>query len=790
MSAFFQWLVQDDWFFVSPLDWLIIIIPVSFVLYMGWYSRRYVVQVSDFLSAGRLCGRYLISIADIANALSIMGLVAYVEVHYRTGFALTFWQNLTMPLGIVLSLTGFVTYRFRETKAMSFGQYIEMRYSRKLRMFASALRSTSEVLANMIMPAVAGRFFIYYFGFPQHFTLFGCEFSTFNLLIITCLVIAIGIICMGGTLALVITDSIQGMICYPIMAVFVGFVLYKFSWNNEIVPVLTDRVANQSFLNPYDISELRDFNLFFVGVTLITTVINRGAWIGAGNTTSAKSPHEQKMAALLGAYRGSLMSLLYILIAVALITYFNHKNFATQAKEVRATISTQVSEGLFHSEHHKELKAKVQNVINNKGPIIHEIGKDAPLHENDNLDLQYLADIKQVIDTNSNDAPEVNASMYQQFRTLYFQMMTAVGMRHMMPPGLSGLFCLLLIMAMISTDDTRIFSAALTITQDVVMPFIKKPLTPVQHLWVIRAVAVSVGIIFYIGSTMMSQLDYINLFVSTMTAMWVGAGSMIMLGLYTRFGTTKGAWSSLLTSCGMALVYIGMKQNWTSLYAFLEKMNWLDGFTAIVQGISKPFEPIIVWRVNPYKCFMNAYEFNLIAVLTSLTVYIVVSKLTCKEPFNLDRMLHRGKYNLDNLNQTKSVWNLKTVFGKLIGVTPEYSFWDRVVAYSIFGYSIVYQFIGSFIVIVIWNLFQRWPVSWWSSYFVITSLIVPGIVTVIVTFWFGIGSVRDIIQLFRDLKTRKINYLDNGQVEGNMSLADKAELEALDADKKEESSEA
>ena len=67
-----------------------------------------------------------------------------------------------------------------------------------------------------------------------------------------------------------------------------------------------------------------------------------------------------------------------------------------------------------------------------------------------------------------------------------------------------------------------------------------------------------------------------------------------------------------------------------------------------------------------------------------------------------------------------------------------------------------------------------------------TSLLVPGAVTVIVTFWFGIGSVRDMIQLFRDLKTRKINYLDNGKVEGNMSLADKAELEALDADEKKE----
>ncbi|MBE6392283.1 MAG: sodium:panthothenate symporter, partial [Lentisphaerae bacterium] len=666
-------------------------------------------------------------------------------------------------------------------KAMSFGQYIEMRYSRKLRIFASALRSTSEVLANMIMPAIAGRFFIYYFGLPQYFKVFGIEFPTFNVLIILCLTMAIGIICMGGTLALVITDSIQGMFCYPIMAIFVGFVLYKFSWNDQIIPVLTDRVTNQSFLDPYDISELRDFNLFFVGVGLITTVVNRGAWTGAGNSTSAKSPHEQKMATLLGAYRGSLNSIFYILIAVALIAYFNHKDFAVQAKQVRDTISERVAEGLFHAEKHQDLRNKVIDSMHNKAPIIHNIGVDKPLDENANLDTIYLAEVKQAIDNNTVDSAEVNAGMYQQFRTLYHQMMTAVGMRHMMPPGLSGLFCLLMIMAMISTDDTRIFSAALTITQDVVMPFIRKPLTPTQHMWVIRAVAIGVGVFFYVGSTMMSQLDYINLFMSTMTTMWAGAGSMVMLGLYTRFGTTAGAWASLLTGCGMALGYIGMKQYWTSFYGFLRDMGWLDAFTSVIEGISYPFEPIVVWRVNPYKCFMNAYEFNLLVTVLSLLIYIVVSKLTCKEPFNLDRMLHRGKYNLDNINQAKSVWNFKTVFGKLIGITPEYTFWDRVVAYSIFGYSIVYRFLGTFVLIVVWNLFQRWPLEWWSGYFLVTSLLVPGLVTVIVTFWFGIGSVRDMIQLFRDLKNRKINYLDNGQVEGNMSLADKAELEALDA---------
>ena len=34
--------------------------------------------------------------------------------------------------------------------------------------------------------------------------------------------------------------------------------------------------------------------------------------------------------------------------------------------------------------------------------------------------------------------------------------------------------------------------------------------------------------------------------------------------------------------------------------------------------------------------------------------------------------------------------------------------------------------------------------------------------------------------MFRDLATREINELDDGRVEGNMSLADKAQLEAIE----------
>ena len=56
-------------------DWLIVIIPVAFVVYMGVYTRRYLKDVTAFLSAGRVCGRYVISIGDIAMFLDYIAIL-------------------------------------------------------------------------------------------------------------------------------------------------------------------------------------------------------------------------------------------------------------------------------------------------------------------------------------------------------------------------------------------------------------------------------------------------------------------------------------------------------------------------------------------------------------------------------------------------------------------------------------------------------------------------------------------------------------------------------------------
>ena len=795
-------------------DWLILILPVCFVMYMGFYTRRYVRGVSDFLSAGRLCGRYVISMGDVANSLSIIGLVGYIEMRYKTGFSVGFWSSVLAPLWIVLGLTGYIAYRFRETRAMSLGQFLEMRYSRRFRIVAAGLRSLAEMLANMIMPAIAARFFIQMLDLPQTYHVLGLELSTYVSLMILFLTLAISLICFGGTLALVITDTIQGMILYPAIACFVVFLFWKFSVGGEIMPVMADRVAGESFINPYDISKLRDFNLFTVVIVAVYgTVMNRANWIGAGYSSAAKSPQEQKMAGLLGNWRNAIINVFYVLIAAALIAFLNHKNFASEANDVRKDLAVRVADAVFKntsddpSNADPHLREVVKAAVADVPAQVHEIGVDPPLSQDRNLDTAFLDVIHGALkdDARERKTAELDAAgvvgearekalidaegkandAFQRCRTLYYQQNLSVTMRALLPPGLFGLFALLLFLAMLSTDDTRIYSAALTLAQDVVLPLKKKPFTPRGHLWMIRIVSICIGVFFLAGSYWMKQMDYYNMFVVLVCAMWEGgAGAIMTFGLYTRVGTTAGAWTALVTSVSLSVSYVFVQLKWAeTVYPAIAKAGLVESFDRALRWLSSPFEPYIHWQMDAVKCPVNAIEFNFFLSVLCVILYLGVSRLTCRKPFNLDRMLHRGKYGLGEKREIKQKWTLRTVFSNLIGITPEYTRGDKAIAWGVFLYSFVYGFVLAFVGVVVWNVIHPWPVKWWCWYFVIQFFVIPCILACFTTVWFGVGGFFGLRQLFRDLAARKdTNDLDDGRVEGNMSLADKAELEKVDED--------
>ena len=788
-------------------DWLILILPVAFVMGMGFYTRRFVRGVSDFLSAGRLCGRYVICMGDVANSISIIMLVTYIEIHYKTGFSVGFWSSILAPLGILLSLTGFCTYRFRETRAMSLGQFIEMRYSRSLRIYAASLRSLAEMVANMIMPSIAARFFMQLLDLPPVFHVCGLPISTYVALMTFFLSLAVTLICCGGTLALIVADTVQMTFLYPLLLCFVGFVFWRFSVTREIMPVMADRVAGESFINPFDIGKLRDFNLFtMVVVPAYWMVMNRASWYGNGYTTAAKSPHEQKMAGVLGAWRGTAVTMFYLLIACALITFLNHADFASEANAVRRDLVARVADDVLKDD--PQSLAAVRAAVATIEPHVHRIGVDPPLSQAANPDTAFLEPVHQALlaearsggsgaqppsvpgvdGASAIDAAGLANDRFQQIRTLFHQQSLSATMRRLLPPGLFGMFALLLFLAMLSSDDTRIYSAALTLAQDVVMPLRKKPFTPRGHIRMIRLVSIGVGAFFLAGSYYMKQLDYVQMFNTLAVSIWTsGAGPVMVLGLYTRFGTAAGAWAALGTSTVATALFVLAQRNWADVvYPALAKAGLVESLDRLLRTLSSPFSPYIEWKMDAVKCPVNTIEFAFFLALLTLFLYIAVSKLTCRKAFDLDAMLHRDTLRADKSNSSLPLEERPVIAAegraslrpkaarhssflrlvqRIVGITPDYTRGDRIIAWGVFFYSFVFMFGLCFLGVVLWNTVSPWPIARWSRYFVFLYFIVPAIVSSISTVWFGTGGVLGLRQLFRDLAARKeIDETDDGRV--------------------------
>ena len=371
-----------------------------------------------------------------------------------------------------------------------------------------------------------------------------------------------------------------------------------------------------------------------------------------------------------------------------------------------------------------------------------------------------------------------------QYRTLFHQEMLAVSMKKILPGGMLGLFLLLMILAMISTDNTRIFSSAVTFSQDVLLPLRKKPLSFKAHLWMLRLVSIAIGVIYVIGSMYLAQMDYIQLFVMIATSIWLGGCAPVMIfGLYSRFGTSAGAFSSLISGMVLSVAAIFAQRNWADkLYPYLLEKGWVEDLDKFLKTVSEPFAPYVQWSMDPVKFPINSYEIFFLISLFTLFLYCTVSYFTMKEPFNLDRMLHRGKYSVDGEEKIdlKNQFSFRNIFSVLLGITSDYSKADKFIAWILFIQSFIWSFLITFVGVVIWNLVSPWPLAWWGHYFFITIIAVPLFFSIISVFWFGIGGFFGLVQLFRDLEKREIDPLDNGQVEGNISLSDKAKFDSIE----------
>ncbi|AQQ09216.1 hypothetical protein L21SP3_01017 [Sedimentisphaera cyanobacteriorum] len=155
------------------------------------------------------------------------------------------------------------------------------------------------------------------------------------------------------------------------------------------------------------------------------------------------------------------------------------------------------------------------------------------------------------------------------------------------------------------------------------------------------------------------------------------------------------------------------------------------------------------------------------AMASAILTYVVVSLLTCKQNFNLEKMLHRGKYKIEGEEDTRE----KPKRGlSIFGVTEEFSKSDKFIYFiTIFwslGWMAVFLIGTAYALISGDTTTMGWAKFWQLQFWILIA------VSVVVSIWLLIGGIKNMIEMFVDLKTLKRNELDDGRVVGSHNLSD------------------
>ena len=645
------------------IDWLIISLPLIGLLLIALYTRTYLKGVADFLSGGRMAGRYLLAVAKGEQGVGAVVFVATFEVISKSGFVLTWWAWLSIPVGMIVGISGWVIYRFRETRALTLAQFFEIRYSKKFRIFTGMMGFAAGLANFGVIPVIGSRFLTYFLNLPQTFVIWGFQIETYIPLMALLLGLSLALTLSGGLITLMVTNCIEGMLSQVLFLVIIVALLVMFSWT-EISEVLMARPPGQSLLNPFDSMGLKDFNIWYVLLGIFGMVYRTMAWQNqSAYTTAAVTAHESRMGGIMANWKGMGNTAVMTLLAVCAMTYLEHPDFAKQAAVVHAEV------------------ARIAQ------PQIQE------------------------------------------------QMTIPIAVEHMLPAGIKGILCVILLMGVFGGDGTHLHSWGSIFIQDVVVPLRKKPFPPKEHIRLLRFSMIGVALFAFAFGCLFKQTEYVMMWWAVTEALYVGgAGVAIIGGLYWKKGTTEGAWAGLLT--GSTLVTGGI----------LARQIWGEGFP------------------------LNGIQIGFVGSLAACAIYAIVSLLTCKKDFDMDRMLHRGAYAVDSEKKFETHSKTKVTWGRLIGLDEHFTFGDKLVAGGLFGWSMIW--FGVFVVGTIWNLIAPWPISVWSQFWFVVGIGVPIFFAFATAIWFTWGGIRDMRLFFKRLKEERVDAFDDGTVVNHQNLDD------------------
>ena len=184
----------------SVLDWTIVIVYLVGSLAAGLYGKKFISDVSDFLVAGRELGTFVGIATLAATEIGTVTFMYYAQLGYETGFASFVNGLIAGVVMIFIGRSGFIVKKLRELKLMTVPEFMEVKYSRRLRILTGVLVATGGILNMGVFLKMEGSFLTIVTGIPNHY-----------LKAVMTGILALELIytVLGGMVSIVITDFIE-----------------------------------------------------------------------------------------------------------------------------------------------------------------------------------------------------------------------------------------------------------------------------------------------------------------------------------------------------------------------------------------------------------------------------------------------------------------------------------------------------------------------------------------------------------------------------------------------------
>lgn len=324
---------------LTTIDWVIVVSVLLLMIFSVQTSKKLMRSVADFLAANRTAGRYLLSVSSGIASLGAITIVANLEMNLIAGFSLAWWGLSMALIVLVVTVSGWVIYRFRQTRSLTLAQFFEVRYSRNFRVFAGIIAFVSGIINFGIFPAVGARFFVYFCNLPETVALAGLPIPVFPLVMALLLVVSIYFVFSGGQVAVIFADFFQGVFVNLVFILLILYLFLKFDWS-VIQHALASAPADASLINPFKTGQVKDFNFWYFLIGVFGFIYCTMSWQGTqAYNASAKNAHEAKMGSVLSGWRGLPQNLMFLFIPIIAYTVLHHQNFAGVTENVNNLIA-------------------------------------------------------------------------------------------------------------------------------------------------------------------------------------------------------------------------------------------------------------------------------------------------------------------------------------------------------------------------------------------------------------------------------------------------------------------